>query len=120
MLYRLRRDNQRWRIYDRFLINENRWRAQRYGMDEGLIDFGRGEVVPYPDLVEELIALITRDAEALGCLDELLAVRDIIKRGTSADRQRKTYDSALAQRKSPNEALKAVVDQLVAETIEGV
>jgi carboxylate-amine ligase len=120
MLYRLRRDNQRWRMYDRFMINENRWRAQRYGMNEGLIDFGRGEVVAYPELAEELIALITRDAEALGCLKEVLSMRDIIKRGTSADRQRKTYDAALAERKSSKDALKAVVDHLVAETVEGI
>ncbi len=54
MLYRLRRDNQRWRSYPRMLINENRWRAQRYGIDQGLVDFGRGEVVPCAELVEEL------------------------------------------------------------------
>ncbi len=46
MLWRLRVKNQRWRIYDRFLIGENRWRAQRYGVTEGLVDFGRGEIVP--------------------------------------------------------------------------
>ena len=55
MLYRLRRDNQRWRQYDRFLIAENRWRAQRYGVDEGLVDFGRGEIVPFDNnLVSKL------------------------------------------------------------------
>ena len=120
MLYRLRRDNQRWRLYDRFMINENRWRAQRYGMNEGLIDFGRGEVIPYAELAEELITLITRDAEALGCLDELHGIRDIVARGTSADRQRKVYDTALAQRQTPKDALNAVVDHLVAETVEGI
>ena len=44
MLYRLRRSNQRWRSYAHMLINENRWRAQRYGVDEGMIDFGRGQI----------------------------------------------------------------------------
>ena len=48
MLWRLRTRNQRWRIYDRFLIGENRWRAQRYGVTEGLIDFGANEIVPFP------------------------------------------------------------------------
>ncbi len=120
MLYRLRRDNQRWRQYDRFMINENRWRAQRYGMNEGLIDFGRGQVVPFSELAEELITMITPDAEALGCLKELRSIGKIVKRGTSADRQRKIYDGALAQRQSPKDALKAVVDHLVAETVEGV
>src|SRR5512132_1625802 len=46
MLYRLRRGNQRWRLYYYMLIAENRWRAKRYGIDEGLVDFGKGEVVP--------------------------------------------------------------------------
>ena len=73
--------------YDRFLINENRWRAQRYGMSEGLIDFGRGALVPYPQLLEELLALVRSDAEALGCLAEVEAARSIVARGTSADRQ---------------------------------
>ena len=120
MLYRLRRDNQRWRQYDRFLINENRWRAQRYGMNEGMIDFGRGEIGSFADLIEELIEMLTPDAAALGCTSELLSVRDIVKRGTSADRQRKVYDLSLAQRMSAPEALKAVVDHLVAETVAGV
>ncbi|HSO41430.1 MAG TPA: carboxylate-amine ligase, partial [Rhodospirillales bacterium] len=64
MLVRLRRENQRWRAYDNMLIEENRWRAKRYGIDEGLIDFGKGEVVPCADLVEELIELTKEDAEA--------------------------------------------------------
>ena len=120
MLYRLRCDNQRWRIYDRFLINENRWRAQRYGLAEGLIDFGRGELVPYSDLLDELIELVMPDAEALDSVDELLAAREIVKRGTSADRQRRIFDASLAQRMSTKEALNAVVDGLIADTVEGV
>ena len=120
MLYRLRCDNQRWRIYDRFLINENRWRAQRYGLSEGLIDFGRGELVPYSDLLDELIELVMPDAEALDSVDELLAAREIVKRGTSADRQRRIFDACLAQRMTTKEALNAVVDGLIADTVEGV
>ena len=70
MLYTLRRENKRWRQYDRFLIEENRWRAQRYGVTEGLIDFGIGEVVPFAEMLEELIELVTPHAAALGCLQE--------------------------------------------------
>ncbi len=47
MLYRLRRQNQRWRHYPPFLVRENRWRAQRYGIEQGMVDFGKGEVVPF-------------------------------------------------------------------------
>ena len=48
LLYRLRRQNQRWRYYPPFLVRENRWRAQRYGVEQGLVDFGKGAVVPFP------------------------------------------------------------------------
>ena len=117
MLYRLRHDNQRWRQYDRFLINENRWRAQRYGMEEGLIDFGRGELVPYAELLGELQELLAEDAAALGCTRELAAAMDILKRGSSADRQRAVFQRAKEAGADDREALIAVVDNLIAETV---
>jgi len=120
MLYRLRRDNLSWRKYERFLITENRWRAQRYGIRNGLIDFGRRTVIPFADLLEELIELVRPDAEALDCVSEVESTREIIKNGTSAERQRKAYDIALAKRKSPRQALDAVVDALIKDTLEGI
>jgi len=116
-LYRLRRDNQRWRQYSSFLINENRWRAQRYGTVEGMLDFGLGELVPYADLLEELLMLLRSDAEALGCRKEIEAARTILKRGTSADRQRETYEKCIKAGTGHEEALQAVVDRLIAETV---
>jgi carboxylate-amine ligase len=95
-LTRLRHQNVRWRIYDRFLINENRWRAQRYGVSEGLIDFGRREIVPVAELVDELVELLAEDAEALGCLAELQALPDLLARGTSSERQRAVHAAAVA------------------------
>ena len=71
MLYRLRKSNQRWRIYVRLLIAENRWRAIRYGADEGLIDFGKGEIVPFHTLLEELLQLVQEDVQALDCAAEV-------------------------------------------------
>ena len=118
MLYRLRGKNQRWRNYQNFLIDENRWRAQRYGVEEGLIDFGRGELVPYADLLEELIGLVEEDADALGCVAEINHLRQIAANGTSADRQLRTYNDALADGKSEQEALQAVVDLLIEETAD--
>ena len=120
MLYRLREDNQRWRIYPRMLINENVWRAQRYGIDEGLIDYGIGEIVPYPDLLEEIIDLVRLDAEMLDCVEEVERARDIAKRGTSADRQRETFAKATEDGASEKEALIAVVDFLIEETVAGI
>lgn len=117
MLYRLRRENQRWRTYPVFLINENRWRAQRYGTEQGLVDFGKGEIVPVADLVEELITLVTEDAKHQGCTSELESVRDILERGTSADRQLARYNQARGNGASEKEALQDVVRQLIEETM---
>ncbi len=116
MLWRLKTKNQRWRQYAVMLIAENRWRAQRYGLDEGLVDFGRGEIVPFAELVDELIDLVNEDAEALGCTDELMNLKKIIEKGTSAHRQVRRYDEILGTGKNNDQALIAVVDQLAAET----
>jgi carboxylate-amine ligase len=119
MLVRLRRENQRWRAYDNMLIEENRWRAKRYGIDEGLIDFGKGEVVPCADLLEELIELTKEDAEALDCVDELLHSRHILTTGTSAHRQLATFAAAMDAGRTRPDALCSVVDMLVDETVSG-
>jgi len=120
MLYRLRQANQRWRIYTPMLIRENRWRAMRYSFDEGLIDFAKGDIVPFEDLIEEILQLICEDAEALGCMEEVASVRNILQRGTSAHRQLKAYEFAEASGCSKDECLKAVVDRLIEDTANGV
>ncbi len=114
MLWRLRTANQRWRLYDGFLVGENRWRAQRYGTAEGLIDFGRGEVVPFAQLVEEIIALIAEDAEALGCVPEIMAARDIVADGNGADRQRAVLAGAMEAGEDRATAMATVTRDLVA------
>ena len=116
MLYRLRRANQRWRVYPRAFVNENRWRAQRYGIDETLIDFGIGRQVPYTDLLDEILELVAEDVEALGCASEISAVRDILRRGTSAHRQRSAYRDAEARGATREEAIAEVVRVLVSDT----
>ncbi len=118
MLTRLKANNQRWRLYDAFLVGENRWRAQRYGIGEGLIDFGRREIVPMADLVEELIDLVAEDADALGSTAEVKAARNIIAEGTSSDRQRLVHDTALQSGATEDEALRAVVSDLVQTFLE--
>jgi len=117
VLTRLKQKNQRWRIYANTLIDENRWLAQRYGTAGKLVDFGKGEAVPYADLLEELIELTREEAVALGCLAEVERARGILKRGTSAQRQLQVYRDALHAGMDKNAALKAVVDWLVAETV---
>ena len=120
MLYRLRTRNQRWRIYTPMLIRENRWRAMRYSFDEGMIDLAKGEVVPFAELIEEMLSHVSEDARALGCEKELADVRSILSRGTSAHRQLKSYELERASGASPEESLKSVVDTLIADTGEGL
>jgi len=120
MLWRLKRENQRWRIYARMLIDENRWRAQRYGTDQGLVDFGRGAIFPYAELLDEMIALVDQDARHFGCLDEVLHTRDILARGTSAHCQLAVFQRALADGATHAEAFASVVDWLIAETVRGL
>ena len=120
MLYRLRRDNQRWRVYARMLVDENRWRAQRYGMDRGMVDFGRGEIVPFADLMEELVVILRDDAEYFDCVEEIEHARTIISRGTSSHQQFETYRQAVEAGATHEEALKRVVDWLIEATVAGV
>jgi carboxylate-amine ligase len=119
MLLTLKRRNQRWRNYLPALVAENRWIAQRHGVNGELIDFGRGEAVPYRDLIEELIALVAEEADQIGCRSEVERTRTIAAEGASADRQLAVYFAAIEQGHSEEAALRAVVDHLRAETLEG-
>jgi glutamate---cysteine ligase / carboxylate-amine ligase len=117
LLYRLRRQNQRWRHYPPFLIRENRWRAQRYGIEQGMVDFGKGAIVPFSHLLEELFELVGEDAAYFGCAAEMAQARTILQRGTSADRQLARYGAVKALGGSEHAALVAVVDEIVDETL---
>jgi carboxylate-amine ligase len=119
-LNELRMNNQKWRIYSRMLISENSWRAQRYGVDEPLIDFGRSELVPMTQLMDELIDIVRDQAIGLGSLNYIEGARSIVSGGTSADRQRGVYVNAIADGAAEPEALREVVDHLIAETVEGL
>ena len=113
------RKNQRWRIYSRFLISENRWRAARYGIDEALFDFGRGELVEFPSLISEMIEMMEEDAQFFGCVNEVDHIRKIYQRGTSAHHQIEVYNDAISQGQSKEEALREVVRYLIKATQAG-
>ncbi|WP_138933743.1 carboxylate-amine ligase [Roseovarius arcticus] len=115
MLWRLSVKNQRWRIYETFLISENRWRAQRYGVREGLIDFGQGDIIPFDALAGEMLELIAEDAVHFGSAAEVSRAREIAANGTSADRQRRVYRKALDKEGDSDAALRAVVAHLIDE-----
>ena len=116
MLIRLRKSNQRWRVYPVSLVNENRWLAQRHGTSAGLVDLGKGKVVPYAALLEEILDLIKEDADKLGCANEVAHARTIVERGTSATWQIETFRSAMRAGADAEQALKSVVDMLVERT----
>src|SRR5438128_5364318 len=112
-LWKLRRDNMTFRVYPHDLIEENKWRAIRYGLDGKLIDFGKQQELPTRDLIRELIEWFIDDVvDELGSRKEVEYAYRILQEGSSADRQLATY-----QRTGD---LKAVVDQLIQETSEGV
>lgn len=119
-LYRLRRNNQKWRIYEPMMLEENLWRAQRYGTDGTLVDFGKQKLVPMADLVEEMIELLAQDAVEFDVRAELRHARAIVAEGTSAHRQLATYQKAIADGAGEHEALQAVVDELIVDTIHGL
>lgn len=110
-LYRLRRSNLGFRIYARALVEENKWRAARYGIDGQLIDFGRRKEVPMRDLALELLEFLDDELDELGSREAAEYVRTILAEGTSADRQLKVY------RETGD--LRAVVRWLVEETRAG-
>lgn len=111
-LYKLYRQNMGFRLYRRALIQENKWRAVRYGLDGKLIDFGKQKEVPIRDLILELLEFIDDVVDELGSRKDIENVHNILARGTSADRQLKVYEET--------GDLKMVVDNLMAETVEGV
>jgi len=112
-LWKLRRENMTLRVYPADFIEENKWRAVRYGLDGRLIDFGKGIELPARDLVRELIEWFIGDVvDELGSRKEVEYAYRILEEGSSADRQLATYERT--------GDLKAVVDQLIAETADGL
>lgn len=120
MLYRRRRKNQRWRTYANMLVAENIWRAQRYGVEGSLMDYGRAELVPFTQLADELIEILWREADETGTTEELKHLGTMAARGTSADRQLAVYSAAVETGADSHEALQQVVDMLIRETIDGI
>jgi len=112
-LWKLRRDNLTFRVYPTELIEENKWRAVRYGLDGKLLDLGKDKEVPVRELLHELIDWFLRDViDELGTRKEIEYAYKIMEAGSSADRQLKTYEQTKSTR--------AVVDQLVRETQESL
>ena len=109
-LYKLLRQNITFRVYRRRLLDENRWRASRYGIDGLLIDFGREQEVETRRLLDELLQFVSTEVDELGSQKEMAHVERIMREGTGADRQLAVYERT--------NDMRAVVDQIVHETYE--
>jgi glutamate---cysteine ligase / carboxylate-amine ligase len=101
----------------RAMAAENLWRAQRDGARAALIDEAAGAATPVAEHLERTLALVAEDADALGCAAEAGAARDILRSGTSADRQVAAFEGARRRGLADGEALAAVVDWLSSATV---
>ena len=111
-LYKLHQKNQSFRSYRRILLNENKWRAARWGMEAKLIDFGKEEEVPFATLIQELLEFIDDVVDELGCRKEVNYVHQMLVQGSGADRQLKVFEET--------NDLKQVVDYIVKQTRKGL
>jgi carboxylate-amine ligase len=107
-LHRLYSRNMGFRMYRRMFIEENKWRAARYGLDGNLIDFGKRAEVPMRQLALELLAFVDDVLDELGSRRQVSDILGILDGGTSADRQLRVFRET--------SDLRAVVQHLVAET----
>jgi len=111
-LLKLRRNNMSWRVYRKELIQENKWRAVRYGLNGKLLDLGKKREIEAKKLIFELLTFVDDVLDEMDIREEVMYIHNIIAEGTSADRQLRCYQET--------GDFKAVVDQLISETIEGI
>jgi carboxylate-amine ligase len=111
-LYCLHHRNLSFRLHRRSLIQENRWRAARWGVSGKLIDLGKMQEFDTPQLIAEILDFVDEVVDDLGVRSELGYLREIVARGTGADRQLAVY------RETGD--LKRVVDYIVKETEHGL
>lgn len=111
-IYKLRAKNLNFIQYSRALINENKWRASRYGIDGRLIDFGKEEEANTRVLIYELLDFIDDVVDPLGSRHAVNYVNTMLENGTGADRQLKVYEEA--------GNLGAVVDYIHGQFLHGI
>jgi carboxylate-amine ligase len=110
-LYKLYSQNMGWRLYRRALLNENKSRAARWGIDGKLIDFGKSIEVSAGPLLDELLEFVDDVVDELGSRKDVYYVREIVKNRTGADRQLRIYEET--------KDLRDVVDYIIGETKRG-
>lgn len=111
-IYKLRTKNMSYINYPRMLINENKWRASRYGINGSLIDFGKETEVNTRVLVYELLDFISDVAGPLGIKNTIDYVNTMMEEGTGADRQIKVFEET--------KSLPKVVDYIHTQFLAGI
>jgi len=111
-IYKLRTENLNFIMYPRMLINENKWRAGRYGIEGSMIDFGKETEVNTRVLIYELLDFIDDVAGPLGIRNAISHVHQILEEGTGADRQLKVYEQT--------QSLPTVVDYIHSQFLAGL
>lgn len=111
-LYKLRLKNMSFIVYTKALINENKWRASRYGIDGRLIDFGKQEEVDTRKLILELLDFVDDVVDDLGSREAINYVHKILEKGTGADRQLAVFQQT--------GKFEPVVDYIIQQTREGI
>lgn len=111
-LYSLIERNLGFRLYRRVLLNENKWRAARYGISGKLIDFGKQEEVEFASLMDELLEFVDDVVDELGSREEINYIHQILRTGTGADRQLEVWNQS--------NDFRNVVDHIVEETHRGL
>jgi len=104
--------NLTFRLHHKMLIEENKWRAVRYGLEGKMIDFGKEKEVPVRDLISELLEFVDDVIDDLRSRKEIKHIHTILERGTSADEQLRVW------RETGD--VKTVVDRLIELTLENV
>src|SRR5215813_5580782 len=103
---------------DRAIVVENKWRAQRYGVRGTFVDIGGNGAISVAEMLQQVIAQVQDDAEALGCADELTHCRAIVGEGTSADAQLAVFEAAQGRSDNRGDALRAVTDWIAEATLQ--
>lgn len=112
-LYRMTKQNITWRVYRRALLNENKWRASRYGIHGKLIDFSKKKEVDFRILAEELFDFVEEVIDELGTREQFEVLRHILAEGTGADRQERVFEEG-------GREFNHLVDYIIEETHKGL
>lgn len=101
-------------IFPRTMLDENKWRTMRYGLDASIVDFAKNRIVSMRDAIHELLDFVDDVVDDLGTRGEMDFIRRLLAdpRGTGADRQIAVYQQT--------GSVDAVIRYLMQQTMQGI